>query len=152
MTKLARLLSLSGADLLFLAEAVFSTLAVQMGLAFLTPRRCLALTERPPLRRRAPAHVDVARLVWLVQVAGRHVPGASTCLRRALVLALVLRRRGVAARLRVGVARSGHGLLAHAWLETETGLNVGAARDGAEYSCLPRIAEATLLPAPGYRK
>jgi hypothetical protein len=40
-----------------------------------------------------------------------------TCLPRGLCLRLLLARRGIAGILRIGVARDGERLLAHAWIE-----------------------------------
>jgi len=61
---------------------------------------------------------SVSRLVSLVEVAGRYAPGA-TCLTKALAAGLILRRRGIATTLSIGVSRRGRDLTAHAWLEAE---------------------------------
>ena len=58
-----------------------------------------------------------ARIGWLVGVAARHAPFQVTCLPRSLVLCRLLRRRGLPARLRIGVRRSPADLVAHAWVE-----------------------------------
>jgi transglutaminase superfamily protein len=148
MTSLGRLRDLTAADLVPLTEAVLVTLAVQVGLVVLRPTQWLALADRLPRRRPAPAAVDVGRIARFADVAERRVPGASTCLRRALVVAVMLRWRGVGARLRIGVVKSGPGLLAHAWVETEGGLAVGVAGDGLEYVSLPLREGLPLWPAP----
>ena len=56
------------------------------------------------------------RIVWLVAVASRCVPGAH-CLPRAVTAQLLLAREGHLAEMRIGVRKQGDGLDAHAWLE-----------------------------------
>ncbi|MFQ5524545.1 MAG: lasso peptide biosynthesis B2 protein, partial [Acidimicrobiia bacterium] len=43
------------------------------------------------------------------------------CLRRTIALAWLLRRRGIATTLRIGVTREGGDLVAHSWLQSEEG-------------------------------
>lgn len=57
------------------------------------------------------------RLAELVGMAARHGAYKAACLPRSLVLTWLLRRRGVHARLCIGVARREHGIGAHAWVE-----------------------------------
>jgi hypothetical protein len=52
---------------------------------------------------------------WAVHAAGRRMPWVS-CLARALALQRLLARRGLASELRIGVAKAGRDLDAHAWL------------------------------------
>lgn len=54
-----------------------------------------------------------------VNIAARHTPFRVTCLSRSLVLDWLLRRRGVASDLRIGVRLVGGALDAHAWVEFE---------------------------------
>jgi hypothetical protein len=53
----------------------------------------------------------------LVDAAARHGPYRATCLRRSLVLWWLLRRRGTACDLRIGVRKEAGQLQAHAWVE-----------------------------------
>ena len=62
---------------------------------------------------------SVSRLAWLVEVAGRLIPGTATCLKKALVLSWLLGRHGIASTLQIGVARHGDALAAHAWIEQQ---------------------------------
>lgn len=60
---------------------------------------------------------EIERFATLLNLAARYTPAPSTCLTRSLVLVWLLKRRGVASRLRIGV-RLADGLLdAHAWVE-----------------------------------
>ena len=78
------------------------------------------------------------RLRWAVEATSRRVPGA-TCLTQALALQILLGRRGQASELRLGVSRGdAPGLQAHAWLESEGQVVIGAAeRD--RYTALPAL-------------
>ncbi|MGI8704726.1 MAG: lasso peptide biosynthesis B2 protein [Sphingomicrobium sp.] len=58
------------------------------------------------------------RIVWLVEVASRCVPGAH-CLTRAVAAQLLLARAGHLAEIRIGVRKQGFDLDAHAWLDYE---------------------------------
>lgn len=57
------------------------------------------------------------RIARLVGIAANHGPYRATCLRQSLALWWLLRRRGVAAELRIGVRKEEGELLAHAWVE-----------------------------------
>jgi hypothetical protein len=59
------------------------------------------------------------RLAQLVDIAGRRGAIAATCLRQALMLYWLLRRRGLDPQLKLGVRREGVALDAHAWIEIE---------------------------------
>lgn len=67
----------------------------------------------------------VARLVG---VAARWSPVKASCLVRSLVLCRLLRRRGLAADLRIGVGRPDGRFSAHAWVE-HWGVAVGDSED-----------------------
>jgi hypothetical protein len=55
----------------------------------------------------------------LVNRAARYAPGPVTCLTRSLLLRWLLRRRGLASDLRIGVQLTQGRLDAHAWVEYE---------------------------------
>jgi hypothetical protein len=63
--------------------------------------------------------MDYARRVGrLTRVAGRHIPTDGSCLRQSLLVWWVLRCRGLAAELKIGV-RTTEGFAAHAWVELD---------------------------------
>jgi hypothetical protein len=65
----------------------------------------------------AAAEREEARsLGWVVVRTLRFLPGDTRCLRRSLVLLQLLARRGIAARLVIGV-RTRPDFLGHAWVE-----------------------------------
>ncbi len=55
-------------------------------------------------------------LAGLIALAGRHAVANGTCLRQALLLWWMLRRRGLASEIRIGVSKQ-DGFRAHAWVE-----------------------------------
>jgi hypothetical protein len=102
------------------AVAALTVAVVRVGLTalpFSTLRRTLLGIGASPLLRRPPGAASADELAWAVRAAGRRVPRA-TCLVQALSLELLLARAGHDAELRIGVARDGDGLTAHAWVES----------------------------------
>ncbi|MFN3310267.1 MAG: lasso peptide biosynthesis B2 protein [Thermomonas sp.] len=96
---------------------------VSLGLSLLGYRRMLALVERlGHCRQRHPATAaeleHARRLAGLLAIAGRRGLPA-TCLRQALLLHLLLRRRGLASQLLLGLRREGGLPAMHAWVELE---------------------------------
>jgi hypothetical protein len=97
----------------------------------------LAWAERAS-RGRALQARSQAEIRWAVSAAARRLPG-TRCLPRALALQALLRQAGIASELRIGVAKAGEELAAHAWVECEG----RALTDGEElggYHPLPVVA------------
>ena len=88
---------------------------------------------------------EVARIGTLVNRAALHAPFPATCLTRSLLLRWMLRRRGVASRLRIGVRLNAGALDAHAWVEF-TGIPIN---DRPEV-CKEFAPFAELLPAEAF--
>ncbi len=100
-----------------------------------------SLATSVPAARRGAAEDDpleVTRTAWLVEIAGRCTWPRPSCLAKAFVATSLLERRGRAAQLVVGVAKTGDLIEGHAWVECE-GAAVGANRDLARYAVLARI-------------
>lgn len=65
-------------------------------------------------------------VAWAVNAASLRLPGGRWCLPKATAAKVMLSRRGISARLRIGVARTqDRALDAHAWLEDDEGMIVG---------------------------
>ena len=79
-------------------------------------QRCARAQMRP---RRTPDSHECDRLAWLVALADRHGVLRPSCLRQASVAAWLFSGRGVAPSLRIGVAKEGGRLRAHAWVLTQ---------------------------------
>jgi hypothetical protein len=94
--------------------------AVWVWLRFLPPRRLLRTSGGSPGTTPGSCcdAADGRRAARLVNAAARYSPFPATCLTRSIVLARLLRRRGAAAEIRIGVLRDGSSL-AHAWVEVD---------------------------------
>jgi transglutaminase superfamily protein len=146
MTSLGKLLRLSGADRRLLVTAGLLLAGIRLGLALL-PYRTLrglldgaaGMTLRP---RPTPEPDAVERIARAVTGASRAVPGAA-CLTQALAAQMLLERRGLPARVRVGVTRADGGqLLAHAWVESDGRIVLGG-RDLSGYTPLAALERET---------
>lgn len=73
------------------------------------------LADEPAKTRRPDA--EAPALAALVNAAANHLPIACSCLTRSLLLDWMLRRRGFASELRIGVRLVHDRLQAHAWVQ-----------------------------------
>ena len=81
----------------------------------------------------------VSLCAWATGAAARHHLWPMRCLPSSLCLRWMLGRAGLPARLRLGVARDGGRLLAHAWVEL-AGRPVGETEEGiAPFAPLAKI-------------
>jgi transglutaminase superfamily protein len=113
--RLTRLRSVSRTDVAIAVEAAALVPLVELGLRCWPLDRLVVRLGRVGPRR---ASGDAARAARIVDVVLALYP-AATCLKKSLVLLRILRRRGRPALLRLGVRKSAHELLAHAWIECE---------------------------------
>ena len=108
------------------------------------------LRRRPPMARREagrPRRGDGPRLsareiTWAIDAVGRRLLSEKPCLPMALVALYLLRRRGHAAVLRLGVRRQPDAATvgAHAWVEDGDGrVLIGGLRDLSSYAPLPNL-------------
>lgn len=144
--------ALSAADRRLLAEAGALLVLVRIGLwivPFRTLRRLLPslLSPLPDGREERKAYEGLSgaantptRVSWAIRVVSRRLPGLMTCLVQALAADAVLRRRGYAPRLRIGVRERGsqgsRPLEAHAWVECDGVLVVGGLENLPDYVVL----------------
>jgi hypothetical protein len=85
--------------------------------AVATATRTIARTRAAASAPSAGQHAAIWRAFRAVQRAIRVWPAEVKCLQTALVLAQVLRARGIDTSLRIGVRKDGGELRAHAWIE-----------------------------------
>ena len=110
--------------------------ATRLALRTLRWRRAVDLLDGPLPACPSPAR-DPAEVAAAVLAASRLLPGTSSCLAQALAARILLRRQGLPCELRIGVNRPSHGgLEAHAWLESEGHVILGAAEP--KYTPFPR--------------
>jgi len=118
-TRWALFKSLGVRDWSVLAEAALTLAWMHVALRVMTPARVIGrATVVPAGRARATPPEMLARVAWLVGVAGRHLVPVP-CLARSVALARVLARRGAAARIQIGVRTIDGRLEAHAWVEQD---------------------------------
>jgi hypothetical protein len=141
----SRLASLDRSRRRLLFEAAAAMALVWAGLRlipFLTLRRML---DRVPVTRKLDwdRSSAIASVNWAVTTVASRFPPA-TCLVQALAAAALLRRRGLACELRLGVrhrgAIDGAAIEAHAWVECDGRVAVGA---------VDHLAELTVMTPPG---
>ncbi|MBI5411263.1 MAG: lasso peptide biosynthesis B2 protein [Nitrospirae bacterium] len=119
---LRNLRRLSPPEAMILAQAWVLLILAELGLRLLPFHSLLSLRrgfQRASQDSLPPPPLFIARLAWLVEVAGRYSVIKATCLKQALVLSWLLERRGLSTLLRIGVSRRAGALKAHAWLELD---------------------------------
>jgi hypothetical protein len=107
---------LSRQDLVVLLEAGWLLPSIEIGLRVL-PLDALLRRLGETAAANPTGDVDPRRAALLVDHLSRLYPLNATCLKKSLVLLRVLRRRGHAAELRLGVGRVDGTFASHAWVE-----------------------------------
>lgn len=97
---------------------------VSFSLATVGYRRTRSTVElfSPRAGAREPSRgerVTAERLAQLTALAGTHGPVNASCLRQALLVYLLLRRKGLDPKLRIGARRQAGVFDAHAWVELD---------------------------------
>ena len=103
---------------LYLREATVVLVVARLAVRFLPAAWILAWARRAPRHANRFVVTEATGWVrWAVETVAEKPRMQAACLPRALAAQAMLRRRGLASRLCLGVAREGEGLSAHAWLE-----------------------------------
>lgn len=129
-----RFIRLGAGDRALAIEALTLLLAVRIGLRILP----FAAMQRKLARRSMPGEKDeqpVDRVAWAVKAVARRVPG-TTCLVEALVVDSMLRRHGHTPTFRIGVREGRSSLEAHAWVECDGTVVIGAVENLADHAVL----------------
>jgi hypothetical protein len=83
--------------------------------------------------------LSISRIIWMVNVSSRYLPGVK-CLARALTTQVLLNRYGYSSELQIGVAKSEQGELeAHAWVEYQGKVIIGGLSTLSRFVPLPRL-------------
>jgi hypothetical protein len=131
--------SLHVADRLLIAEAAALLMIVGIGLRVVPFRllRRLLDSHASAFPAATPASQDVIdRISWAVAAVARRLPERiCACLAQALAVDTMLKRRGHAAELRLGV-RTPTQFEAHAWVECGGHVVIGDRQDLETYSVL----------------
>lgn len=147
MSTFSQFLSRSRRDRFLFLEALLTLTWVKL-LVHTVPFRRLSRHLGQPQAKTPdaiPAHeraiaVDIS---WAVQAAARHVPLGFVCLPQAIAAKWMLRRRGIASTLYLGVAfdtKDRTEMLAHAWLRAGDKILTGAA-EAARHHALASFAD-----------
>jgi hypothetical protein len=121
----------------FLREAFVMLAIARFAVRFVPASRIFAWADRPPRRITRFAADDVDWIFWAVERISAKPWMNALCLPSALAAHAMLRRRGIASRVCLGVARNGQELAAHAWVEADSSKSSGS----AEASGFTRLAE-----------
>jgi hypothetical protein len=115
--RLARFFALPAGERRLFVEAALSLLAMRLMLALLPFRWALLLLRVAPDNSGSGriAAAEAAAIGRAIARAAGAVPFRAVCLQQAFAALLMLRRRGLAATVNLGLARDSGGLAAHAW-------------------------------------
>ena len=139
MALLRKFLARSWADRALLVRAFVLVSAVRVGLWVLPYRTVHRLADCPvALRAMTPDEErhNLRRVIGAVEAMSRRLLGAKPCLTQALAAQRILRQEGLDSTLRIGVAKDGHELLAHAWLERAGRIVIGGGDSKVRYTPL----------------
>jgi len=98
-------------------EAFVAVVLARLVVRFVPTARVFSWANRPPRRINRFAGNEASWVLWAVESIGAKPWMNALCLPRALATHAMLRRRGIASRLCLGVARQEQALIAHAWVE-----------------------------------
>src|SRR5690242_9406566 len=98
----------------YLREAVLTLVLAKVILRLFPPRHVFAWVNRPPRQVCRFAQAESVWIGWAVDTVAVNRWINAACLPRALAIYAMLRRRGILSRLRLGVARDGDNITAHA--------------------------------------
>ena len=104
---------------LYLREAFVMFIFARLAVRLIAPARIFAWVVRPMRRASRFSGDEVGWINWAVDTIVAKSSGNNLCLPQALAAHAMLRRRGIASRLCLAVAREQHELTGHAWIEVE---------------------------------
>jgi hypothetical protein len=120
---------------IYLREAAVTLVLARLAVRFLSPARLFAWANQPPRHIRRFSSDEADWVSWAIENAGTRMNTHG--LPRALATHAMLRRRGIASRLCLGVARESGDLTTQAWVEIGKNKIVG----DDEASGFTRLAE-----------
>lgn len=139
MKRLGKFFRLKQRDRSLLVVALLVLGGIRLGLWLLPFQTLGRLLEKitPKTTKLHEASGNINYIVWAVAVASRYIPGAR-CLAQALATQLLLSWHGCQTRLCIGVAKDKEGkLTAHAWVENQGKIVMGALENLSTYTPLP---------------
>ena len=130
-------------DRILLAEATGFIIGARLGIRLLSIQRLRSLLAGPAAQNltSVSAEETSGRVAWAVSAVASRLPGRTSCLIEALAVEAMLRRRGHECELRLGVppaSAANAGFAAHAWIESEGQVVIGAVSGLDEYAVFSR--------------
>jgi Transglutaminase-like superfamily len=126
-------------------KAFFWLTLVRLGLRFLSFQQlCKQMRSRRRILRdeNRSAKVSLRQIIWAVQASGKYTPGGAKCLAKALTTQKLMLSHGYVPELKIGVGKSSAGEFeAHAWIEYEGQVVMGALDNLAQFKPLPPLKE-----------
>jgi hypothetical protein len=143
MTLLRKFVARSWADKVLLVRSFLFVCAVRVGLWVLPYKTVQRLVNHAlvPGEKATPQEelLRIRRVVGAVESMSRRLLGDKPCLVQALVAQRLLRQGGFDSELRIGVAKDGRELLAHAWLERDGRIVIGGSMSPIRYKPLAPV-------------
>ena len=102
---------------MYLREAAVMIILARLAVRFISPAHIFSWADRSPRRINRFAGDEAQWIAWAIENVAAKPWLNALCLPRALAAHAMLRRRGIASRLCLGVVRDGSDLAAHAWIE-----------------------------------
>jgi len=142
MKQLVKFLNLNPSERGLVIGALFHLAAIRIGLWALPLQQLIKRLPPMAVARddgRASNALPAERIAWAIRAVSRYLPGTGNCLAQSLTAQTMLARRGYSSQLRIGVAKDDSGRLkAHAWVECEGKIVIGAA-GAAQYTAFPPL-------------
>jgi hypothetical protein len=102
---------------MYLREAAVMIILARLAVRFISTAHIFSWADRSPRRINRFAGDEAQWIAWAIENVAAKPWLNALCLPRALAAHAMLRRRGIASRLCLGVVRDGSDLAAHAWIE-----------------------------------
>jgi hypothetical protein len=110
---------------LYLREAFVALVLARIAVRLVAPAYIFAWVNRPPKRTVRFAGDEIAWIAWALELTAAKWPTDAPCLPSALAAHAMLRRRGIASRVCLAVARDDRELTGHAWVEINSDRIIG---------------------------
>ena len=127
---------------------------IRLGLALLPFQKLRQIVERLShltAYHQRPQEIErtqqlIRQIIWAVEKSAQLMPGGAKCLAKALTTQVLMGRRGLDCEFKIGVAKSTEGTLeAHAWIEVEGQVIMGALPDLERFTSLPTLDKPSML-------
>jgi transglutaminase-like putative cysteine protease len=126
----------------YLREAAIALILARSAVRVVPFSWIISWANKPPRHVNRFAANEIPKVAWAIESVATRPWMTALCLPQALAAHAMLRRRGLASRLCLGVARENGLLTAHAWVEVGHNKIVGGA-ESARYTHLAAFGGAS---------